>query len=203
MSRPTIRIAWRNAFESWPLAETSRAATARASAASAAALAPTTPEFSLPKPRRLGGSSAHHTTVRRFSSTTRRRYAADASLDAMQTLHPPSHLASYFYPAPLRRHYLALQALHLELSLIPTTVSSEILGRIRYGWWRDAVRACFLAKEGDGSAARRWKHPIIVALEKAIWDPEVRARGGLVQDHFEAIIDAWVSLDLGGEIDKA
>lgn len=42
-----------------------------------------------------------------------------------------------------------------------------------------------------GTAAKRYKHPIVVAVEKAIWDRRVLQSGGLVQDHFEAIIDAW------------
>lgn len=115
----------------------------------------------------------------------------DPSLAPLRVLHPPSHLASYFWPSPLRRHYLTLQSLFLELAHVPSTVSSEILGRIRYGWWRDAIAACY---RGEG---RRYKHPIIVALEELIWDPEVRRRGGVVQEHFEAIVDAWVSVCAG------
>lgn len=103
----------------------------------------------------------------------------------LRIIHPPAHLSSYFYPARLRPHYLTLQSLFLELSLIPTTVSSELLGRIRYGWWRDAIRACY-RKEGS-----RWKNPIILELESAIWDEQVRANGGLVEEHLEAIVDAW------------
>lgn len=109
----------------------------------------------------------------------------EPSLAPLRVIHPPSHLASYFWPAELRPHYLTLQSLFLELSHVPTTVSSEILGRIRYGWWRDAVSACFRQQ------GRRYKHPIIVALEELIWAPRVRQRGGVVQEHFEAIISAW------------
>lgn len=113
----------------------------------------------------------------------------EPSLAHLRVIHPPSHLASHFWPAELRQHYLTLQSLFLELSDVPTTVSSEILGRIRYGWWRDAISACY-SKE-----SRRFKHPIVVALEQLIWDENVRRRGGLVHNHFEAIVDAWVSAD--------
>ncbi|PWN27197.1 hypothetical protein BDZ90DRAFT_232749, partial [Jaminaea rosea] len=121
----------------------------------------------------------------RKSNTVSSSAQPDPSLAPLRILHPPSHLASYFWPTPLRRHYLTLQSLFLELAHVPSTVSGEILGRIRYGWWRDAIGACY---RGEG---RRYKHPIIVALEELIWDQEVRKRGGVVQDHFEAIVDAW------------
>ncbi|KDN41238.1 hypothetical protein K437DRAFT_288568 [Tilletiaria anomala UBC 951] len=93
-----------------------------------------------------------------------------------------SYLAHYFYPRRLQRHYLALRAFNAELASIKETVSSEILGRIRIGWWRDAIRGCY--------NKRPPKHPVALALAEAIHDPAVLAQGGLVQDHFQRIISA-------------
>ncbi|CAO1619494.1 unnamed protein product [Sympodiomycopsis kandeliae] len=114
---------------------------------------------------------------------------SNPSLGPLRIIDPPSHLTSYFYPPDLRAHYLALQAFFIELQLIPSTVSSEILAKIRYGWWREAIASCFASKE-VGQAGKKYKHPIIVELEKAILDPRVLRNGGLVKDHFDAIIDA-------------
>ncbi len=93
-----------------------------------------------------------------------------------------SYLAHYFYPRRLQRHYLALRAFNAELASIKESVSSEILGRIRIGWWRDAIRGCY--------QGRPPKHPVAIAINEAIWDEEVKANGGLVEDHFQRIIQA-------------
>lgn len=60
---------------------------------------------------------------------------------------------------------------------------------------------CFDARNAEvdfdsgemGVASKRYKHPIVIGLEQAVWAKEVRKSGGLVQDHFEAIVDAWES----------
>lgn len=55
----------------------------------------------------------------------------------------PAYLSHYFFPRHLQRHFLALRAFNIELAGIKENVSSEILGRIRIGWWRDAIKACY------------------------------------------------------------
>lgn len=67
--------------------------------------------------------------------------AATAAL--VRTSDHPAHLAAAFYPAALRPHYLALRAFNVETATIKDNVSNETLGRIRVGWWRDAVRGAF------------------------------------------------------------
>ena len=98
-----------------------------------------------------------------------------------------SHLASYFYPRHLQRHYLAIRAFNAELASVKEAVSSEILGRIRIGWWRDAIEAVFEPRRAPP------KHPLVVALKDAVQDERIRASGGLVKDHFLKIVQARVS----------
>jgi len=54
-----------------------------------------------------------------------------------------SYLAHYFYPRNLQPHYLAIRAFNSELASVKDSVSSEILGRIRIGWWRDAIAGAY------------------------------------------------------------
>ncbi|CEH15860.1 Phytoene/squalene synthetase [Ceraceosorus bombacis] len=94
----------------------------------------------------------------------------------------PSNLSARFYPAHLRRHFLAIRAFNVETASVKDNVSNPTLGRIRVGWWRDAVRGAF-----DNKATQ---HPTVEALRDAIHDPAVLAHGGLMEDHFIRIIDA-------------
>lgn len=48
-----------------------------------------------------------------------------------------------FYPAHVRPAYLAIRALNLELASINDQVSSPVAGRLRFQWWRDAVKGAF------------------------------------------------------------
>ncbi|GAA5878307.1 hypothetical protein JCM8547_006230 [Rhodosporidiobolus lusitaniae] len=54
--------------------------------------------------------------------------------------------ASYFYPAAVRPAYLALRALNVELAGLPDQVSNQMVGRMRYQWWKDAVKDVFEGK---------------------------------------------------------
>ncbi|GAA5840338.1 hypothetical protein JCM11251_006699 [Rhodosporidiobolus azoricus] len=47
---------------------------------------------------------------------------------------------SYFYPAAVRPAYLALRALNVELASLPDQVSNQMAGRMRFQWWKDAVK---------------------------------------------------------------
>lgn len=127
---------------------------------------PTAAEQALGAPVRLA-HTAHHTAHAR-DLVRKRDYNA--------------YLTHFAYPHPLQAHFFALRAFHVELASIKDDVSSELLGRVRMGWWRDAVRGIY--------ANRPPAHPVALALRDAVQDPQVLRTGGLVEDHFQRIIDA-------------
>ncbi|KAI5479243.1 protein of squalene/phytoene synthase family [Pseudohyphozyma bogoriensis] len=53
------------------------------------------------------------------------------------------YLTSYFYPAHARPALFAIRALNVELARIDDDVSNPMVGRIRYQWWRDAIKSAF------------------------------------------------------------
>lgn len=55
----------------------------------------------------------------------------------------PSYLAHHFYPKPLQTHYTAIRTFNAEIAGLKDTVSNELLGRMRMGWWRDAVQGAY------------------------------------------------------------
>ncbi|KAE8220427.1 hypothetical protein CF319_g6043 [Tilletia indica] len=119
--------------------------------------------------------------------------------DLLQQTDRTSYLISHFFPQP-HHHlpYLALRAFNAELAQVRESVSNEILGRIRMGWWRDAIRALYASVEhsrGGGEAARRVPaHPVLKALHSALLDPVLQSTPstGLLQSehHLQAIISA-------------
>ena len=50
---------------------------------------------------------------------------------------------SYFYPPSARPAYLAIRALNVELASIDDQVSNGVVGRMRFQWWRDALKGAF------------------------------------------------------------
>lgn len=51
--------------------------------------------------------------------------------------------ASHFYPAYVRPAYLALRALNVELAGLPDQVSNHLVGRMRFQWWKDAIKGLY------------------------------------------------------------
>ncbi|KAJ8291973.1 NADH dehydrogenase (ubiquinone) complex I, assembly factor 6 [Rhodotorula toruloides] len=51
--------------------------------------------------------------------------------------------ASYFYPSSVRPAYLALRALNVELAGLPDQVSNQLVGRMRFQWWKDAIKGLY------------------------------------------------------------
>ncbi|POY71563.1 hypothetical protein BMF94_5426 [Rhodotorula taiwanensis] len=51
--------------------------------------------------------------------------------------------ASHFYPANVRPAYLALRALNVELAGLPDQVSNQLVGRMRFQWWKDAIKGLY------------------------------------------------------------
>ncbi|GAA6020367.1 hypothetical protein JCM10207_002084 [Rhodosporidiobolus poonsookiae] len=84
--------------------------------------------------------------------------------------------AAHFYPAGLRPAYLALRAFNVELAGLPDHVSNQIVGRMRFQWWRDAVKGVF-----DGGAP---PHPLINLLSS------IPQRDALSPYHFTRLINA-------------
>ncbi|KAK0527321.1 hypothetical protein OC834_004467 [Tilletia horrida] len=127
--------------------------------------------------------------------------------DLLQRTDRTSYLISHFFPAKHHRTpYLALRAFNAELAQIRESVSNELLGRIRIGWWRDAVRALYAAVEHardqqEGPSAGRPKkapripaHPVLSALYASLTDPILRSMptAGLLhsEHHLQALITA-------------
>ncbi|GJJ15656.1 hypothetical protein Clacol_009934 [Clathrus columnatus] len=50
-----------------------------------------------------------------------------------------SHLISYFWPKNEQPGFFALKAFFIELSMVPETVSSSAIGKMRFQFWRDAL----------------------------------------------------------------
>lgn len=51
--------------------------------------------------------------------------------------------ASHFYPGDVRPAYLALRALNAELAGLPDQVSNQLVGRMRFQWWKDAIKGLY------------------------------------------------------------
>ncbi|BGP19911.1 hypothetical protein JCM10213_008614 [Rhodosporidiobolus nylandii] len=66
--------------------------------------------------------------------------------------------ASYFYPGAVRPAYLALRALNVELARLPDEVSNQLVGRMRYQWWKDGIKGAF-----EGTAP---PHPLLHLLSQ-------------------------------------
>jgi hypothetical protein len=72
---------------------------------------------------------------------------------------PEAIYASYFFPEHLRPAYFALKAFNVELAGLQDQVSNQLVGRMRYQWWKDAIKGVYdvslLSLEppfsGDGS----------------------------------------------------
>lgn len=107
---------------------------------------------------------------------------ADEVASLLEKIDRPSMLASRFYPASLRAHFLAIRAFNAQVARVADSVDNELMARIRVAWWRDAIRSAFQGKPP--------KDPTMIAVADAIYDPAVKAQGGLVEDHFFRICDA-------------
>ena len=52
-------------------------------------------------------------------------------------------LTHFAYPTALQPYFFALRAFNAELASIKDDVSNELIGRVRMGWWRDAIRGVY------------------------------------------------------------
>ena len=52
-------------------------------------------------------------------------------------------LTHYAYPTALQPYFFALRAFNAELASIKDDVSNELVGRVRMGWWREAIRGVY------------------------------------------------------------
>jgi phytoene synthase len=74
---------------------------------------------------------------------------------------PDSYLCALFAPAEVREAWFALLAFHLELRDIPHKVSEDMIGFIRFAWWREALDEIYARKTPR-------HHPVVEALAHAI-----------------------------------
>ncbi|GAA5990494.1 hypothetical protein JCM10908_007399 [Rhodotorula pacifica] len=75
--------------------------------------------------------------------------------------------ALHFYPADVRPAYLALRALNAELAGLPDQVSNQLVGRMRFQWWKDAVKGLY-----DGKPP---PHPLMTLLSSLPQKPFLSA----------------------------
>lgn len=80
-------------------------------------------------------------------------------------------------PEELRPALVALYGFNLEISRIPETVSEEMIGYIRYAWWREALDELYAGQEGRA-------HEVVQALAPIISQTKVK------RETFEHILDA-------------
>jgi phytoene/squalene synthetase len=71
------------------------------------------------------------------------------------------YLCALFAPPPAREAWFALFAFNHEIASIPERVSEEMIGFVRFAWWREALDEIYA-----GAAVRR--HPVAEALAKAV-----------------------------------
>ncbi|GAA5930827.1 uncharacterized protein JCM15063_002471 [Sporobolomyces koalae] len=89
---------------------------------------------------------------------------------------PEAIYASYFYPAHLKPAYLALKAFNVELAGLQDQVSNQLVGRMRFQWWKDAVKGVYDNKP--------LPHPLTTLLAS------LPQRPFLSQYHFTRLITA-------------
>lgn len=137
-----------------------------------------------------------HGLVRCASTQAAAPVTVEQSLrDTVRTRDYPAFLTHFSYARALQPHFFALRAFNVELASIKDIVSNELVGRVRMQWWRDAIQGIYHVRVAL-TQDRPPKHPVALGLRDAVFDPRVAATGGLVQDHFLAIIDAREA-DLG------
>lgn len=83
---------------------------------------------------------------------------------------------SFWVPASARPAYLAIRALNVELASVDEQVSNPVVGRLRYQWWREAVKSAFDSKP--------LPHPLIQLLSI------LPQRNQLSSYHFTRLINA-------------
>jgi len=71
------------------------------------------------------------------------------------------YLCTLFAPAPVREAWFALFAFNHELATIAEIASEEMIGFMRFAWWREVLDEIY-----NGSAVRR--HPVAGALAQAV-----------------------------------
>ncbi|GAA5982522.1 hypothetical protein JCM5350_006101 [Sporobolomyces pararoseus] len=89
---------------------------------------------------------------------------------------PEAIYASHFYPSHLRPAYLALKAFNVELAGLQDQVSNQLVGRMRYQWWKDAIKGVYENKP--------LPHPLTTLLAS------LPQRNSLSQYHFNRLINA-------------
>ncbi|GAA5903121.1 uncharacterized protein JCM6883_002703 [Sporobolomyces salmoneus] len=89
---------------------------------------------------------------------------------------PEAIYASHFYPSHVRPAYLALKAFNVELAGLQDQVSNQLVGRMRFQWWKDAIKGVY-----DGKPL---PHPLTTLLAS------LPQRTSLSQYHFNRLINA-------------
>lgn len=88
------------------------------------------------------------------------------------------YLAALFMPAEAREGAFALIAWNAEVAHIRRAVREEMIGHIRFAWWRERLDDLFAGKVPKG-------HPVLEALLPYAHN------GRLNREHFEVMLDAY------------
>ena len=78
----------------------------------------------------------------------------------VKTNDPDRYLIALTAPKGAREALYSIYAFNQEIAKIPETVSEEILGQIKFQWWRESLEDVY------GGVAR--KHAILIALKEAL-----------------------------------
>ncbi|MCJ1356763.1 MAG: hypothetical protein MMC33_006759 [Icmadophila ericetorum] len=97
------------------------------------------------------------------------RSARAYCLDLLKKFDTPSYTLLPFIPSPSQTAYIALRTFNLELALIPDSVSTPQIGKLRLQFWRDNITSIF---EG-----RPPKQPVAVLLHHALTSLRRRTEG--------------------------
>ncbi|NNE58763.1 MAG: squalene/phytoene synthase family protein [Hellea sp.] len=82
-------------------------------------------------------------------------------IENLKRVDPDRARAAMFADKSVRSDLLTLYAFHAELAKVPELVSEEMIGAIRYQWWRDALEEIY-----SGQTVR--KHEVVTSLSELI-----------------------------------
>lgn len=120
-----------------------------------------------------------------FSTTNSSAILAD-----IKKLHYPYYLWVMLAPNAVRIELLALLALDVELANIPNKVSEEMLGHIRYTWWRESFESLQQGKVREQPILQLWSL-LHTKFDLAHWLISKHS------EHFEQHPDAGLAHALG------
>ena len=112
----------------------------------------------------------------RFAKTVKKPDNLSYCAEMVWAHQPELYWQALFVPPAAREGLLRLYALDIELAHLRRMVSEEMIGHIRYAWWREALEALFQGRPKPG-------HPVLEALSEL---PLPQAEIMALQDAYES-----------------